>query len=133
MVNDLISDSLARIKNALDRNRSEVTLLNSKLVKNICDILVSENYASKVEVTKGEGDYKVINLHLNLENKDKSKRIQNLKRVSRPGRRIYKGYRDLKPIRSGYGVSVLSTPKGVMTDKDARKKTVGGEIICTVF
>jgi small subunit ribosomal protein S8 len=142
MVNDTIADSIARIKNAVERNRKTVTLKHSRLVENIVSILKDNgfiedfNLASEEGVDKKANDAgfgKTIVLHLNYIEGEGKKKINKLTRVSKPGLRIYRGYKQLRPVLNNYGISILSTPKGVLTNIDARKQKVGGEVLCEIY
>ncbi len=130
MVTDPISDMLTRIRNAAMARlqRTEVPL--SKMKQAVAKILKEEGYIS---------DFKVLTDHpgkLDVELKystDQRAAIVGIKRISRPGRRQYVGYRDIPKVNNGLGIAILSTSHGIMTDKDARKKQLGGEILCEVW
>lgn len=128
--NDLISDSLARIRNAIMRNREEVVTPASKLVRQVMEILKSEGFIESFSDVEIEGKPA---LQLNLKYVDGISAIRELKRVSKPGIRNYVGYRDLKRVRSGQGIAIVSTSKGVMTAHQARQQKVGGEVICEIW
>jgi small subunit ribosomal protein S8 len=127
MITDPIADLLTRIRNAEKAKKEVVTLPYSRIKHDICNILVSEKCIKKVEKT---GDVKaelVITLDL-YKGFDLT-----LNRVSRPGQRIYKKYLDLKPVKSGLGFDIISTSKGLMTQKEAYKQKLGGEFICRIY
>ena len=130
-VNDTIADMLIRIRNAANAKFSHVTIPHSKMKESIARIIVSEGFLRGVEVA-GEGIRKSIVIELKYTD---SKRpvFTELKRVSRLGRREYWGAREIKPSRQGMGVAILSTPKGVMKDTDARRQGIGGEVLCTIW
>lgn len=129
MVNDPIADALSRIRNAHQRTYKEVQVLNTKLVFSILEILKKENYLEEFEVDSE--DKKIINVVLKYENKKPV--IRKLKRISKPGLRRYIGYKDIPKVLNGLGISIFSTPKGIMTGKEARNSKVGGEFLCTIY
>ncbi len=129
-LSDPIGDMIARIKNAQMRNHKKVEIPSSKFKAKIADVL------------KGEGfiiDYKVDMetnkpiLLINLKYNSGNPVINTIERISKPGRRIFSSAESLPKINNGLGIAIISTPKGVMTDVDARKQKIGGEIICKVF
>ena len=130
-VNDPIGDMLTRIRNAQLRRRDVVSTPASTLRGRVLDVLKSEgfirDYAS-VEHASGRKE-----LEVELKYFDGEPVIREISRVSKPGRRVYASVKTLPRINNGLGVAILSTPKGVMADHDARDKNVGGEILCTVF
>ena len=128
-LSDPIGDMIARVKNAQARNHKKVELPSSNFKIKIASILKNEGFII---------DFKVINekkpiLLLELKYHSGSPVISNFERVSKPGRRIFSSAEGLPKINNGLGIAIVSTPKGVMTDIDARKQRVGGEIICKVF
>ena len=129
-LSDPIGDMIARVKNAQARNHKKVDLPSSNFKSKIADILKNEGFIK---------DFKVLNdqnkniLTLELKYHSGNPVISNFERVSKPGRRIFSSADSLPKINNGLGIAILSTPKGVMTDMDARKQRVGGEIICKVF
>ena len=129
-LSDPIGDMIARVKNAQARNHKKVDLPSSNFKSKIADILKNEGFIK---------DFKVLNdqnkniLSLELKYHSGNPVISNFERVSKPGRRIFSSADSLPKINNGLGIAILSTPKGVMTDIDARKQRVGGEIICKVF
>ncbi len=127
---DTISNMLIQIKNAGMAGLPSVLVPYSNFKFEIADLLQKEGYVTSVE-KKGKKVKKYIEIVVAY--KDKSPRINDLKRISKPSRRVYMGAKDIKPVRNGYGISVLSTPKGVMTDKLAKKEHVGGEILFRIW
>lgn len=127
---DPIADFLSQIKNAQQADKETVKTSASKLKLSLAKILVKAGYLESVE-KKGRGFRRF--LVVKLKYKDTQPIITNLKRVSKLGQRFYVKYKDIKPVRDGYGFSIISTPKGLMTDKQARKQRLGGEVICEVW
>ena len=128
-LSDPIGDMLARIKNAQVRNHSKVSLPSSKFKVKIANVLKSEGYIIDYKVTDDKKPLIEINLKYNSGNPV----INTIERISKPGRRIFSSASSLPKINNGLGIAIVSTPQGVMTDVDARKKKLGGEIICKVF
>ena len=126
---DPIADMLTRLRNAQLAHHPDVNMPHSKAKAAICDVLQQEGYIDGYSV--GEGPKPQLNVQLRYH--EGAPVIEELRRVSRPGLRIYKSYEDLPRIRGGLGVAIVSTSKGVMTDRAARGKSVGGEVLCTVF
>ena len=127
---DPIADMLNRIKNAQILSYEEVTIPFSKLKYEIAKILEQEKFVKKIEKL-GKKSRKIIKINLRYEN-GKSV-ISGLKRISKPGRRVYFPVKKIRPVRGGYGFTIISTPKGLMTNKRARKEKSGGEMICEVW
>ncbi|WP_170408106.1 30S ribosomal protein S8 [Ruegeria arenilitoris] len=130
-MNDPIGDMLTRIRNAQMRGKSTVTTPASKLRAWVLDVLADEGYIRGYEKTTGENGHPA--LEISLKYYEGTPVIRELKRVSKPGRRVYMGVNDIQQVRQGLGVSIVSTPKGVMSDANARSNNVGGEVLCTVF
>ena len=129
-LSDPIGDMIARIKNAQLRNHKKVKLPSSKFKIKIAEVLKSEGYIIDYKVSQESNKpYLEISLKYNSGNPV----ISSIQRVSKPGRRIFSRAESLPKINNGLGIAIISTPKGVMTDIDARKQKVGGEIICKVF
>jgi small subunit ribosomal protein S8 len=131
MMNDPIGDMLTRIRNAQMRGKSTVKTPASKLRAWVLDVLASEGYIrgyEKAETENGQGE-----ITISLKYFEGEPVIRDLKRVSKPGRRVYMSVQDIPVVRNGLGVSIVSTPKGVMSDASARSANVGGEVLCTVF
>ncbi|SNX68478.1 SSU ribosomal protein S8P [Cereibacter ovatus] len=130
-MNDPLGDMLTRIRNAQLRGKSTVSTPASKLRAWVLDVLSAEGYIrgyEKKETENGQGE-----LVISLKYFEGTPVIRELKRVSKPGRRVYMATKDLPSVRNGLGVSIISTPKGVMSDASARSANVGGEVLCTVF
>ena len=128
-LSDPIGDMLARIKNAQVRNHSKVSLPSSKFKAKIADVLKSEGYIIDYRIN----DDKKPSIEINLKYNSGNPVINTIERISKPGRRIFSSASSLPKINNGLGIAIVSTPQGVMTDVDARKKKLGGEIICKVF
>ena len=132
MVTDPIADLLTRIRNAQIAKHDLVCMPHSRLRHGLVKVLHEEGYVGPFRVVEGELGRK--NIEIKLRYIDKKKPIMtHLARASRPGRRVYIGYKDLKPVRSGLGMAVLSTPKGILTDRQAREEKVGGELLCRIW
>lgn len=129
MVTDPIGDFLIRIKNAGMRGHECVTAPYSKIKHNIADVLVAEGYAKDI-VKKGKKIKK--NIELGLIYSDSKPKINDVKRISLPSRRVYKNAKDLAQMNRGRGIIIVSTPKGVITAKEAVKRKVGGEVLCSI-
>lgn len=127
---DPISDMLTRIRNAQAVSNETVLVPFSNLKLNLAKILEKEGLISKVNV-QGRKISKIIEIKLGY--KDGAPVISNIKRISKPGQRIYIKKDEIKQIRQGYGLSIISTSKGLMTNKEARKKGLGGEVICEIY
>lgn len=130
MIIDPIGDLISRIRNGQLRRKNKISSPNSRLRIRLLDVLQEEGFIrgyAEVEV-KGHKE-----LEIELKYHEGQPVIRELKRVSTPGRRVYSSVKDLKPHRSGLGVSIISTPQGLMTDTSAREKNVGGEVLCQVF
>ena len=129
-LSDPVGDMIARVKNAQARKHKKVELPSSKFKSKIADILKNEGFIKDFKVSTEE---KKNILSLELKYHSGNPVISNFERVSKPGRRIFSSADSLPKINNGLGIAILSTPKGVMTDIDARKQKVGGEIVCKVF
>ena len=128
---DPLGDLFTRIRNAQMRNKSKVSTPGSRLRARVLDVLKNEGYIrgySTVEFDNGRTEFEI-----ELKYFDGEPVIRDISRVSKPGRRVYASVKALPRVNNGLGVSILSTPKGVMADHDARDNNVGGEILCTVF
>jgi len=135
-VNDPIADMLTRIRNGVMSNHTVVAMPSSKLKAEIARILKEEGYIDDFEVAEGKKpSHKILRVNLKYvgERRDKRPVITELRRVSKPGCRVYTQKKDIPWVLSGMGISILSTPKGVMTGQSARKKGVGGELLCKVW
>ena len=129
-MNDPLGDLLSRIRNAQLRNKSKVTSPNSRLRESVLDVLKYEGYIRGYTVVERDGRSEI---EIELKFFDGEPVIREIERVSKPGRRVYTSVRNMPRINNGLGVTIVSTPKGVMADHDARDANVGGEILCTVF
>ena len=130
MIIDPIGDLLSRIRNGQMRRSAKVRSPNSRLRIRLLDVLQEEGYIRGYAEVEFKGHKE---LEIELKYPEGEPVIRELKRISTPGRRVYSAVDDLKPHRQGLGVSILSTPKGVMTDSTAKEKNVGGEVLCQVF
>src|SRR5450830_1977945 len=130
-VNDPIGDMIARIRNAQMRAKSKVSMPGSKQRERVCEVLKAEGYIrgyASVEHASGRSE-----LEIELKYFDGEPVIREIERVSKPGRRVYASVKNLPRVNNGLGISVLSTPKGIMADHSARDANVGGEVLFTVF
>ena len=130
-MNDPVGDMLTRIRNAQMRNKSNVSTPASKLRGWVLEVLKSEGYIRSYEAVIGKDGKPAI--EVSLKYFDGAPVIRELRRVSTPGRRVYAGAKEIPVVRQGLGIAIVSTPKGVMSDGQARATNVGGEILCTVF
>ena len=127
---DPIADCLTRIRNGLLRGKQSIEIPSSKLKKDLIDLLIREGYLLSCETIKKENKSQI---EVHLKYIDTKPAIKKLSRVSKPSLRRYSGASDLKTVKNGLGIYVLSTNQGLLTDKQARLKNIGGEIICEVF
>ena len=130
-INDPVGDMLTRIRNAQMRGMTKTTTPASKLRGRVLDVLEAEGFIrgyTKVEKDAGKRDFEI-----ELKYFDGEPVIKKMRRVSKPGRRVYSTVRDIVPVQNGLGISILSTPKGVMSDAAAREHNVGGEVLCQVY
>ncbi|MDA3859553.1 MAG: 30S ribosomal protein S8 [Roseovarius sp.] len=130
-MNDPIGDMLTRIRNSQMRGKSTVSVPASKMRVRVLDVLQSEGYICGYEMSTGKDGHPAI--EVSLKYFEGTPVIREMKRVSKPGRRVYLGVEDIPQVRQGLGVSIVSTSKGVMSDASARAANVGGEVLCTVF
>lgn len=130
-VNDPIGDMIARIKNAAERKRSKVTTPASRMRARVLDVLQEEGYIRGYAQVERPGEHPEFEIELKYF--DGEPVIAEIARVSKPGRRVYSSIVDLKPVKNGLGISILSTSKGVMSDTAARDQNVGGEVLCRVY
>ena len=131
-MSDPIADMLTRIRNANMRKHDTVEVPVSKMKLAIADILVNEGYIEKYELV-GEAHKQVIKITLKYAANKSERVISGLKRISKPGLRVYAGKEDMPKVLGGLGTAIVSTNKGVLTDKDARKNGVGGEVLCFIW
>lgn len=129
-ISDPVGDMLTRIRNAQMRGMTKVQSPNSKMRVRILEVLQAEGYIRGFAEVEKDGHR---NIEIELKYYDGSPVIQEIKRISKPGRRVYSSVGDIPLVRNGLGISILSTSKGVMSDNVARNENVGGEIICRVF
>lgn len=127
---DPLGDMLTRIRNATMRNRSQVSTPASNLRGRVLDVLAEEGYIRGYAEAEVDG-FRVFNIDLKYFEGETV--IREIKRISKPGRRVYSSVKSLPQVRNGLGISILSTPKGVMSDHNAREQNVGGEILCQVL
>jgi small subunit ribosomal protein S8 len=131
MNTDPIADYLTRIRNGIMAGHDAVVVPSSKIKAGLCGILQQEGYIHSFKQVEHEGrEYLIVNLKYV---KDKENVIHGLRRVSRPGLRIYSGAQEIPEVHGGLGIAILSTPKGLLTGKDARKQNVGGEVLAHVW
>jgi small subunit ribosomal protein S8 len=130
LMNDPLGDMLTRIRNAQMRKRPTVTTPASSLRRRVLDVLAAEGYIRGYSEAEFNGKAE---LQIDLKYFDGEPVIREIERVSKPGRRVYSSVRNIPRVSDGLGVSILSTPKGVMSDHDARSQNVGGEVLCRVF
>ncbi len=134
MMTDPIADMLTRIRNAALARHDRVSLPASRLKRTIADVLKSEGYVAEVAVESADETTVTDTLTLTLKyGRDRAPAIEGIRRVSRPGRRIYVRAQEIPKVRSGLGISVLSTSRGIMSDRQARKAGVGGELLCEIW
>ena len=127
---DPIADMLIRVRNAVAVNKTEVSMLHSKIKQTVAEVLAANNFVDKVEVT-GEGGFKTLKIVINQP--DTNARITEIERMSKPGRRLYTGSGEIPAIKRGRGIVVISTSKGIMTGAQAKAAGLGGELICKVY
>jgi small subunit ribosomal protein S8 len=128
---DPLGDMLTRIRNAQMRHKSKVKTPASKLRGNVLDVLKKEGYIrgySQTEYESGKSEFEI-----ELKYFDGEPVIRSITRISKPGRRVYSSVKNIPTVANGLGVSILSTPRGVMSDDDARENNVGGEVLCSIF
>ena len=130
-MSDVIADMLTRIRNANDANHATVDIPASNMKKSIADILVEEGYVKSYQVIE-DGKQGVIRVTLKY-TAGKQKVIRGIRRVSKPGLRKYAGYEDMPKVMNGLGIAIVSTSKGIMTDKKARANKIGGEVLAFVW
>ena len=131
MLNDLIADSITRVRNAYMRRLDVTTLLHSKTIESVMKILHEKGYIENYNV-KEDGVKKSINVVLKYDENERPA-IKEITRVSKPGRRVYKAASEIKSFKNGYGTLVVSTPSGVLSNDEAFKSNVGGEVLCSVW
>ena len=130
---DPIADLFTRIRNAIMAGHKVVEAPASNLKKEIARILFEKGYILSYKVVEGEGPQGVLKIALKYNSKSKQPAIKEIKRVSRPGLRQYTGFEDMPRVLNGLGIAIVSTSKGLMTDKEAKKEKIGGEVLCYVY
>lgn len=130
-MNDPIGDMLTRIRNAQQRRRPKVSTPASTMRARVLDVLTEEGYIRGYTKVEPKGGHAELEIELKYYNGQPA--IKDIERVSKPGRRVYSPVKQLAPVANGLGVSIVSTPKGVMSDSRAREENVGGEVLCNVF
>jgi small subunit ribosomal protein S8 len=130
MNTDPVSDMLARIRNALLARHENVEIPLSKLKVHIAEILKQEGYINGFSVQQGERPQISVQLKYG---RDRNPAIVGMRRTSRPGRRVYVGHKNIPAVLNGMGISIISTSRGVLTDRDARTQAIGGELLCEVW
>ena len=128
MITDPISDLIIRIKNASDAGKETVTVVGSKIAENVAHLLKKSGYLSSVQKSKEKRE-----LLLGLVYFEGTPRIHGVERISKPSRRLYQKASDIRSYKSGYGNVIFSTPKGILTDVDAKKLKVGGEVLFKIW
>lgn len=132
VANDPIADMLTRIRNGINARHMKVPMPASRMKVRIADVLKSEGFIEDYEVEKGQGAASTLTIQLRYD-QNRDPVITGLKRISRPGLRQYVKSDRIPTIRNGLGVAIVSTSRGVMTDREARRQRVGGELVCTVW
>lgn len=130
---DPIADYLTRLRNAIRAGHRVVEIPASKMKKEITKILFDQGYILNYKFEEGDTPQGTIKIALKYDSVDRENAIKNLKRVSRPGLRQYTGYKDMPRVLNGLGIAILSTSKGVMTNKEAKELKIGGEVLCYVY
>ena len=131
MVNDIIADSLTRIRNASMRRLESTTLYYAKIVVSILEVFKDKGFVKEYNVTEKDGKQSIL-VQLAYDDRGKSV-INEIKRISKPGRRVYKARSELKRFKNGYGTIVVSTSKGVISNDEAYRANVGGEALCSIW
>ncbi len=129
---DPIADLLTRIRNAQTAKHESVSVPHSKIKLGVVKALYEEGFLGAYKIVEHEGGRKEIEITLRYTS-ERQPVISEILRSSRPGRRFYLGYHELRPVRNGIGVAILSTPKGILTDRQAREEKIGGEVICRIW
>ena len=131
MMSDIIADGLTRIRNAAARKLDTTTLIYSKLMVNVLDVFKEKGYIESYKVEDKDNKQSIVVVLKYDENGDSV--INEITKLSKPGRRVYKGYAELRSFKNGYGTIVVSTNKGVIANDEAYKNKVGGEVICSIW
>jgi small subunit ribosomal protein S8 len=130
--NDTISDMLTRIRNACAVRHPTVAIPSTRMTRSIAQVLISEGFIGNAEEA-GEGIQKSLVISLKYKGRTKKPIIQTIRRVSKPGLRVYSNKKELPRVLGGIGIAIISTSKGIMTDREARKQGIGGEVLCYVW
>ena len=131
MMSDIIADGLTRIRNASSRKLDTTTLVYSKLMANVLDVLKSKGYIESYKVEDKDNKQSIVVVLKYDENGNSV--ISEIKKLSKPGRRVYKGFEEIRSFKNGYGTVIVSTSKGVIANDEAYKNKVGGEVICSIW
>lgn len=131
MINDLLADALTRIRNASMRKLDVTQLMHSKLVEAVMGVFQTKGYIESYNIVE-DGNKKFIKVVVKYD-KNGNSVISEVKKISKPGRRVYKGFADIKKFKNGYGTYVVSTSKGVLSNEDAHAQGVGGELLCSIW
>ena len=131
-MNDPIGDFIIRVKNAGNIGKESVSIPFSKMKLAIAELLANKGFIGAVSKKGKESGFKTLNIEL-IYDENGSPRVSDVKRISKPSRRIYEKAKDIKQYRRGYGIAVYSTPKGIMADADAKKNNLGGELLFTIW
>ncbi len=130
--NDTISDMLTRIRNSCMAQHTKTKVPSTKMTRSIAKVLKEEGFIGEIE-QEGEGIKKYLVISLKYKGKNRQPIIRYLKRVSKPGLRVYKNRKELPRVLGGIGIAIISTSSGIMTDREARKRGIGGEVLCYVW
>lgn len=130
--NDTISDMLTRIRNANLARHQTVEIPSSRMTRSIASVLKDEGFIADVSESEADGRRKLV-LNLKYKGRGRQPIIRNLTRVSKPGLRVYSNRKDLPRVLGGIGIAIISTSSGIMTDRDARRKGIGGEVLCYIW
>lgn len=133
MVNDTIADMITRIRNANLVRKSKVKIIASNTTKSIANILEKEGFIEKVQEFKEDSNQSYLELKLKYQGKKRRPYFTALKRISRPGLRVYANHQEIPRVLGGIGIAVISTSQGIMTDRQARIQKIGGEILCYIW
>jgi len=133
LITDPIADMLIRLQNAVLREQRCVNVPVSRIKRQIADILTREGYLDKVELDTEDGKSVQPMLSLTLKYVGKRPTLNGVKRISKPGQRVYVGYKDVQKVKNGLGISIISTSRGLMTGAEARKAKAGGELLCYIW
>ncbi|MGP1560638.1 MAG: 30S ribosomal protein S8 [Helicobacteraceae bacterium] len=133
MMSDIVADSITRIRNASIRKKLSTVLLYSKTIESIVKVLEQKGYIDSYKVDEVSPSKKSIEVFLKYNEETGKSAISEIKRISTPGRRVYKPSSDIKKFKNGYGLIIITTSKGVLSNDEAHKQNVGGEVLCTVW